>query len=503
MATGGVTNQENISVRPKNVDTTNGANASNASTVSTAAAPRPVLRDVRNRQPAQPAPKRTTSLKATKADDATAAAPKIGARPVLRSTSSASNVLIPAKAVQPKPFRVANKTTTSATNKSTASTIGGNGTLNSMVAANGNTSKSSGSFVLNNITGKPRLPRSNAVSSLHAAAAGGASHAGSSTARSETTEAATFQAAAGLAPLQEESENCLSPQRDNAYSSAMMPPNNIDAGDGENPQMVSDYVNDIYDYLRFLEKKQPIRENFLDGKEVTGRMRGILVDWLCQVHVRFHLLPETLYMTVALIDRFLQAFEAKVPKEKFQLVGVTAMFVASKYEEMYAPEIVDFCYITDNSVTTQDIRAMEILMLRTLKFSLGRPLSIHFLRRYSKAAEADATRHTLAKYFLELSLVHYQLAHYPPSVMAAAAIWLASKLLDPRFEWSAAMEYYTKYREAEFMPCLRRLCRVVVGTHTNEIKQQTVRNKFGTSKFMDISKHPCLNMTLIRQFGGL
>lgn len=62
------------------------------------------------------------------------------------------------------------------------------------------------------------------------------------------------------------------------------------------------------------------------------------------------------------------------------------MFVASKYEEMYAPEIIDFRYITDNSVTTQDIRAMEILMLRTLKFNLGRPLSIHFLRRYSKAA---------------------------------------------------------------------------------------------------------------------
>jgi cyclin B len=278
----------------------------------------------------------------------------------------------------------------------------------------------------------------------------------------------------------------------------MMP--NIDEGDKENPQLVTEYVNDIYEYLRVLEQKQCIKENFLEGKDVTGRMRSILVDWLSQVHIRFHLLPETLYMTVALIDRFLQ--EVSVPKEKLQLVGVTSMFVASKYEEMYAPEIGDFVYITDHSCSKHDIRIMECLLLRSLGFNLGRPLPIHFLRRYSKAADADATKHTLAKYFLELALVQYQLSHYPPSIMAAAALWLALKLLDSAFEWSQTLIYYTKYQEADFVACLRRLCRVVVKTHTQEIKQQAIRNKFSTSKFMEISKHPCLDLARIRQFGG-
>jgi len=239
----------------------------------------------------------------------------------------------------------------------------------------------------------------------------------------------------------------------------------------------------------------------LEGKDVTGRMRSILVDWLSQVHIRFHLLPETMYMTVALIDRFLQ--EVAVPKEKLQLVGVTAMFVASKYEEMYAPEIADFCYITDNSCSKQDIRIMECMLLRTLGFNLGRPLPIHFLRRYSKAAEADATKHTLAKYFLELALIQYQLSHFPPSMMAAAALWLALKLLDSKFEWSATLVFHTRYREADIMTCLRRLCRVVVKTHTHEIKQQAIRNKFSTSKFMDISKHPCLNLNVIRKYAEM
>lgn len=83
-------------------------------------------------------------------------------------------------------------------------------------------------------------------------------------------------------------------------------------------------------------------------------------------------------------------FQAKsVPKDKLQLVGVSAMFVASKYEEMYAPEIGDFVYITDNSYSKEQVRCMERLILQTLDFRLGKPLPIHFLRRYSKAADVS------------------------------------------------------------------------------------------------------------------
>ena len=74
-------------------------------------------------------------------------------------------------------------------------------------------------------------------------------------------------------------------------------------------------------------------------------------------------------------------------RSKLQLVGVSAMLVASKYEEMYAPEIGDFVYITDNAYSKSDIRKMECLILNTLDFNLGKPLPLHFLRRNSKAGE--------------------------------------------------------------------------------------------------------------------
>merc|ERR1712090_62233 len=96
---------------------------------------------------------------------------------------------------------------------------------------------------------------------------------------------------------------------------------------------------------------------------------------------------ETLYMTIFIIDKFLQVEGFTVRRNKLQLVGVSAMFIASKVEEMYAPEINDFVYITDNAYTAAEIRQMEIKVLLTLNFALGRPLPLHFLRRNSKAGD--------------------------------------------------------------------------------------------------------------------
>lgn len=157
-----------------------------------------------------------------------------------------------------------------------------------------------------------------------------------------------------------------------------------------------------------LQAQQPIKPRYMDGYEINERMRALLVDWLIQVHLRFQLLQETLYMTVAILDRFLQVTPdvlsillflpdvnvlvlqvQPASRRNLQLVGVTAMLLASKYEEMYVPEIGDFAYITDDAFTKFQIREMEMLILRVLNFELGRPLPLHFLRRASKAGNVS------------------------------------------------------------------------------------------------------------------
>ena len=177
----------------------------------------------------------------------------------------------------------------------------------------------------------------------------------------------------------------------------------------DNILLAAEYVQDIYAYLRTVEIKNALPEQFLrlHQTEVNEKMRCILVDWLVDVHMRFKLLQETLFMTVDILDRFLACHT--VSRSKLQLLGVTSMLIASKYEEMYPPEVRDFVYITDNAYTTAEIFKMEALVLRVLDFDLGNPVSLHFLRRCSRAALADTQIHTLAKYLLELKMGSYSM----------------------------------------------------------------------------------------------
>lgn len=269
----------------------------------------------------------------------------------------------------------------------------------------------------------------------------------------------------------------------------------IDADDEDNPQLVSEYVNDIYAYLRELEKSYNVKHNYLHGQEITGKMRAILIDWLCQVHHRFRLLQETLYMTVSIIDRFLQI--RPVSRSKLQLVGVTSMLIASKYEEMYAPEVSDFVYITDNAYTRTDIRQMETLILKTLDFRLGKPLCLHFLRRNSKAGQVDGNTHTLAKYLMELTVIEYDMVHYNPSLIAAAALCLSIKLLS-NGDWTDTLSYYSTYTLEDLSDTMKKIAKLVIKAETSKLT--AVRTKYQSSKFYKISSIPDLKGEQIRRF---
>jgi len=93
-------------------------------------------------------------------------------------------------------------------------------------------------------------------------------------------------------------------------------------------------------------------------------VRAILVDWLINVHAKFKLLPETLFLTVNLIDRYFSMFDVK--KSEVQLVGITALLIATKYEEIYPPMVKDFIYLTDNTFTRAQILTMEKSILFNL-----------------------------------------------------------------------------------------------------------------------------------------
>jgi len=338
---------------------------------------------------------------------------------------------------------------------------------------------------------KPRLTKSAAVTSLQNTKEATKAVVKKAAPKSQNVEEIKKEAPAPFSPMEVSTSE--------AFSRLMLPPNvaDIDSEDHDNPQLVAEYVNDIYSYMRQLEDRYAINEHYLDGRgvsgqSVTGRMRGILIDWLVQVHLRFHLLQETLYLTVAIIDRFLQ--NQDVARSKLQLVGVTSMLIASKYEEMYAPEIADFVYITDNAYSKSDIRKMECIILKMLDFQLGRPLPLHFLRRNSKAGDVDASKHTLAKYLMELTIVDYELAHIPPSRIAASALCLSMKVLGGE-EWSDTLSHYSKYPESELTPIMKRMAVLIQKADSGKLT--AIHTKYSSSKFMRTSRMPELQDQVI------
>lgn len=161
--------------------------------------------------------------------------------------------------------------------------------------------------------------------------------------------------------------------------------------------------------------------------EIQWSMRSILMEWVVQVHHRFNLLPETLFLTVNYIDRFLA--QKVVSLGKLQLVGATALFVAAKYEEINCPSVAEIVYMVDSGYTGEELLKAERFMLSMLDFELGWPGPMSFLRRISKADDYDLDTRTLAKYFLEMTIADERFVASPPSFLAAGAHCLARKML--------------------------------------------------------------------------
>lgn len=157
--------------------------------------------------------------------------------------------------------------------------------------------------------------------------------------------------------------------------------------------------------------------------ELNSMMRSILVDWIIEVHMKFRLLPETLYLCINIIDRYLSHVE--VPRKRLQLVGVTALLVACKYEEIYPPEVKDCVYITDRAYTRQDVLDMEANIVKTLKFRMTVPTGYPFLQRFLHVSKATRVMRNLANFYMERMLQEYSTLNYRPSLVAAAAVSLA------------------------------------------------------------------------------
>ncbi|CAM8974630.1 unnamed protein product [Rhodiola kirilowii] len=255
---------------------------------------------------------------------------------------------------------------------------------------------------------------------------------------------------------------------------------NIDSPDKKNPLAVVEYIDDMYKYYKKVEITSCVSPNYMSQQsDINERMRGILIDWLIEVHYKFELMEETLYLTVNLIDRYLAS--QFVVRKKLQLVGITALLLACKYEEVSVPVVGDLIQISDKAYTRKEVLEMEKLIVNTLQFNMSVPTPFVFMRRFLKAAQSDKKLELLSFYIIELCLVEYEMLKFPPSLLAAAAIFTAQCTIIGSKQWSKTSQWYSTYSEEHLLECSKHM----VTLHRNAAtgKLTGVHRKYSLSKY--------------------
>ncbi|XP_043690912.1 G2/mitotic-specific cyclin S13-7-like isoform X1 [Telopea speciosissima] len=249
---------------------------------------------------------------------------------------------------------------------------------------------------------------------------------------------------------------------------------NIDAADVNDQLAVVEYIEDIYKFYKLDERESQFPDYMGSQPDINDRMREILVDWLIEVHNKFELMPETLYLTLNIVDRFLS--KEIVTRRELQLVGIAAMLIASKYEEIWAPEANDFICISDKAYTREQLLVMEKTILGKLEWSLTVPTPFVFLVRFIKASGPDQEMENLVFFLAELGIMRYTTIMYCPSMIAASVVYAARCTLNRTPFWTETLKLHTGYIEAQLMDCAKLL--VSFHTRAAESKLKVVYRKY-------------------------
>lgn len=261
---------------------------------------------------------------------------------------------------------------------------------------------------------------------------------------------------------------------------------NIDEGDVGNPLAAVEYIQDMSKFYRETEVVSCVPPDYMSRHtDISHIMRAILVDWIIEIHWKDGFMPETLFLTINLMDRYLSS-QRGLTSVVLQLVGITAMLVASKYEETHVPCVQYFMNICKHIYTGNDVLQMEKMMLSALQYNISVPTPYVFLNRFLKAAQADKQLEMMSFFLAELCLVEYVMLRYPPSMLAAAAVYTGQFTLRRFPSWNRTMECYTGYTEDQLQECAR----LMVGFHRNSgnSKLITIHKKYSREEFSSVAK---------------
>ncbi|XP_065545572.1 G2/mitotic-specific cyclin-B3 isoform X3 [Lathamus discolor] len=281
-------------------------------------------------------------------------------------------------------------------------------------------------------------------------------------------------------PVEAPAEPKLDPVPEELVPAQVPAVEDIDKEQLGDPYANAEYAKDIFEYMREREEKFILPDYMEKQPDISGDMRAILVDWMVEVQENFELNHETLYLAVKLVDHYL----VKV--------------------ERCPPCVDDFLYICDDAYKREELIAMEMSILSTLKFDINIPIPYRFLRRFAKCARATMETLTLARFLCEMTLQEYDYARESPSKLAASCLLLALTMKNLG-GWPSpvvtlqtpTLEYYSGYRSQDLHPLVKRLNFLL--TYQPRDKLKAVRTKYSHRVFFEVAKVTPMDMLKLEE----
>ncbi len=252
------------------------------------------------------------------------------------------------------------------------------------------------------------------------------------------------------------------------------------------PQSLRDYLPDIYSNL--IEEEKAIKsmitaDYMINHKDINPTMRAILIDWLVEVHLRYKLKDETLFLTVSLIDRYLGS--ASMIRSRLQLLGVASLMIACKYEEIMYPHTNEFVGITDSAYTKIQLLSMELEILNVLEYNFTNPSPLKFYEIIAQAFKFNKTEFMFGRYFLELALIDYKISRFNPSVVACACAYITMKF----YGFSNYSNIYSNFFNGnstilELKDCAKEICNFVEKLKNSNL--QAINKKFQRREYREV-----------------
>ena len=185
-----------------------------------------------------------------------------------------------------------------------------------------------------------------------------------------------------------------------------------------------EYLNDIWE--SFIDKEKLNDYSFKDiistQTDIKESMRCILIDWIISIQNKFFMKKNTLFLTINLIDRYLS--KKSIHRTKFQLLGVSSLFIACKYEEIYMKNINQFVELTARAFDKNEILEMEKTIIDLVDFNLDLPLSDDFFDILSTVYKFNEKEYNFGYFLLEAFLLDITCCEYKQSQIALATCFI-------------------------------------------------------------------------------